>query len=153
MRKYGIYYVYVFYIQSVNFQTPEGFGKTYLSERLQLLHSCGHPCLQVRLGNMLSYFQFCSKWPWLWFNYFGNPLAISTSPCQSSHNQGTPQNNQIPIYAFFITQTHNIFHICNNFSCNYHTSFIPFYMEYLCTAHQKSFDFYLCLYSPPKIFH
>ena len=46
-------YIYVCYIQLVSFQTLQTRkiweNETYfhyLSERMQLLHSCGHPCLQ-----------------------------------------------------------------------------------------------------------
>ena len=45
-----IYNIYVCYIQLVSFQTKKIWEKEtyfhYLSERLQLLHFCGHPCLQ-----------------------------------------------------------------------------------------------------------
>ena len=43
-------HIYLFYIQLVSFQTKKIWEKEtyfhYLSERLQLLHFCGHPCLQ-----------------------------------------------------------------------------------------------------------
>ena len=49
-RRLHIIYVYLSYIQLVSFQTKKIWENEtyfhYLSERLQLLHFCGHSCLQ-----------------------------------------------------------------------------------------------------------
>ena len=76
------------------------------------------------------YFQFCSDWPRLWSSHSGNPSAVRTSPCESSNNRWSAQNETF-VDFLFIPKTQNFLYVVNNFSGNDHAFLIYCSMDCL----------------------
>ena len=100
----------------------------------------------------ILYFQCGSEWPRIWYMCYGNPFAVTTSPFESSNNQGTTKNSLSLDFLLFV-EIHNFLHVHNSCSCCNRSFPISFPIQYLCTTHQRYFEFILHICSYSKIFH